>query len=99
MERIDTIQITNIIFFQNRFSILTNSSIKSMGRFRIQLLLKDNTWKTTNHIAKNSNYSSSSTEWSLLILDSTEPNYGIRLFYNKTKTAHVLLICALATLH
>ena len=34
-ERIDTVQNTNITFYYNRFSILTNNSIKSMGRFRI----------------------------------------------------------------
>ena len=38
-ERIDNIQITNITFYYSRFSILTNNSLKSMGRFRIQLLL------------------------------------------------------------
>ena len=43
-ERIDIIQITKITFYYNRFSILTNNSLKSMGRFRIQLLLEDNTW-------------------------------------------------------
>ena len=33
-----------------------------MGRFRVQLLLDDNTWSTKYHISKSSNYSSSSTE-------------------------------------
>ena len=28
----------------NRFSILTNDSLKSMGRVRIQQFLEDNTW-------------------------------------------------------
>ena len=50
--RTDIIQITNITFFYNRFSILTNDSLKSMGRFRIQLLLEDNTWSTQYTIAK-----------------------------------------------
>ena len=45
-ERTDIIQITNITFYYNRFSNLTNDSLKSMGRFRIQLLLEDNTWST-----------------------------------------------------
>ena len=40
----DIIQISNTIFYYNRFSILTNNSEKSMGRFRIQLLLEGNTW-------------------------------------------------------
>ena len=43
-ERTDIIQISNITFYYNRFSILTNDSLKSMGRYRIQLLLEDNKW-------------------------------------------------------
>ena len=34
-ERTDFIQITNITFYYNRFSILTDDSLKSTGRFRI----------------------------------------------------------------
>ena len=79
LERTDIIQITNITCCYNRFSILTNSSLKSMGRFRIQLLLKDNTWGTKFHMSKNSKYSSSSTEWSLLNLDFTDSNYGMTI--------------------
>ena len=37
---------------------------------------------------KNSNYSSSSTAWFLLNLDFTEPNYGIRLYFDQIDTAH-----------
>ena len=37
-ERTDIIQITNITFYYNRFSILTNEDKKSMGGFRIELL-------------------------------------------------------------
>ena len=51
-EKTDFIQITNITFYYNRFSILTNDSLKSMGRFRIQLLLEDNTWNTQYTIEK-----------------------------------------------
>ena len=54
-ERTDFIQITNIRFYYNRLSILTNNLSKSMGRSRIQLLLEDNTWTTRYTIAKNSN--------------------------------------------
>ena len=53
---------------QNRISILTNDSIKSMGRFRIQLLLADNTWTTRYKIPKNDRYSDSSTDWTLVSL-------------------------------
>ena len=42
-ERSDIIQISIITFFYNKFSTLTNDSLESMGRFRIQLLLEDNT--------------------------------------------------------
>ena len=38
-ERTDLIQISNTTFHYNRFSILKNNSKKSLGRFRIQLLL------------------------------------------------------------
>ena len=65
-ERIDLIQISNITFYYNRFSILTNNSEKSMGRFRIQFLLGDNTWSTQYTIDKNTQYSDSESEWNLL---------------------------------
>ena len=45
-ERTDIVQISNISFYYNRFSISTDDSLKAMGRFRIQLLLEDNTWST-----------------------------------------------------
>ena len=87
-ERTDIIKITNITFYYNRFSILTNDSLKSMGRFRIQLLLKDNTWSTQYTIAKNTQYSDNSTDWTLLNLDFTVENYGIKLIYDQIDTAH-----------
>ena len=42
LERTDIIQISNITFFYNRFSI-SDVNLRSMGRFRIQLLLDDKT--------------------------------------------------------
>ena len=60
-ERTDIIQISNIIFYYNRFSISTNDSNKSMGRFRNHFLLEDNTWNTRYNIPKNDRYSDSST--------------------------------------
>ena len=66
-ERTDIIQVTNIIFYYNRFS----DHNPSMGRFRIQLLLEDNTWSTQYTIDKNNQYSDTSTEWKLLNLDFT----------------------------
>ena len=41
--RTDIIQIKNITFHYNRYSILTNDSKKSMGRLRYQKLFEDNT--------------------------------------------------------
>ena len=87
-ERTDVIQITNITCFYNRFSILTSDSHKSMGRFEIQLLLEDNAWNTQYTIAKNTQYSDTSTTWTLLNLDSTVENYGIKLAYDQIHTAH-----------
>ena len=87
-ERTDIIQITNISFYYNRFSILTNDSLKSMGRFRIQLLLEDNTWSTQYTIDKNTQYSNTSTEWKLLNLNFTIENYGSKLIYDQIDTPH-----------
>ena len=87
-ERTDIIQITNITFYYNRFSILTSDSLKSMGRFRIQLLLDDNTWSTRYNIPKNDRYSDTSTEWTLVNLNFTVENYGVRLIYDQIDSAH-----------
>ena len=45
-EQTDIIQISNITFIYNRFSILANDSLESMGRCRIQLSLEDKKWCT-----------------------------------------------------
>ena len=87
-ERTDIIQISNITFYYNRFSILTKNSKKSMGRFRIQLLLEDNTWSTRYNIPKNDRYSNLSTQWTLVNLNFTVENYGIRLIYDQIDTPH-----------
>ena len=87
-ERTDIIQISIITFFYNRFSILINNFKKSMGRFRIELLLEDNTWSTRYNIPKNDRYSSSSTQWTLVNLNFTVENYSIRLVYDQIGTPH-----------
>ena len=87
-ERTDIIQITNITFYYNRFSILYNDSLKSMGRFRIPLLLEDNTWSTRYKIPKNDRFSNTSTEWTLVSLNFTVENYGNKLIYDEIDTAH-----------
>ena len=59
-----------------------------MPRFRIQLLLEDNTWNTQYKIAKINQYSDLPTEWELLNLDFTTENYGIKLILDQIDTAH-----------
>ena len=59
-----------------------------MGRFRIQLLLEDNTWSTISTIEKNTNYNDTSTDWTLLNLDFTVENYGIKLVYDQIDKPH-----------
>ena len=87
-ERTNIIQITNITFYYNRFSILTTNSLKSMGRFRIQLLLEDNTWSTRYNIPKNDRYSNTSIDWTLVSLNFTVEKYGIKLIYDQIDTPH-----------
>ena len=82
-ERTDIIQITNITFYYHRFLILTNNNLKAMGRFRIHMLLEDNTWSIQYTIAKNTQYSNTSTDWTFLNLDFTVENYGIKLIYDQ----------------
>ena len=88
-ERVDIIQVTNVTFYYNRYSILTDGYKKSMGRFRIQLFLENNTRSTHYTIAKNDEYSDNSTGWTLLNLDFTVKNYGIKLIYDQVDTPHV----------
>ena len=87
-ERTDINQITNITFYYNRFSILTHSDLKSMGRFKIQLLLEDNAWSTVYTSEKNTQYSDNSIDWTLLNLDFTQETYGIKRLYDQIDTAH-----------
>ena len=86
-ERIDIIQITNISFYYNRYSS-SNQNLRAMGRFRIQLLLENNSWSTQYTINKNSQYNDNSTDWSLLNIDFTIKNYGIKLVYDQIDTPH-----------
>ena len=87
-ERTNIFQISNITFFYNRYSVLTNNSKKSMDRFRIQLLLEDNTRSTRYTTHKNDRYSNSSPQWTLVNLYFTEKNYGIKLIYDQIDTPH-----------
>ena len=73
-ERTDFFRNSNITFYYNRFLIITNSSRKSMGRFRIQLLLTDNTRPSRYNTTKNDRYSDTSTQWTKLSLNFTVNN-------------------------
>ena len=84
-ERTDILQISIIPFYYNRFSA---GGTKSMGRFRIQLLLDDKTWSTQYTIAKNTQSSDTSTAWTLVSLNFTVENYGIKLLNDKIDSAH-----------
>ena len=59
-----------------------------MGRFRIHLLLEDNTWSTQYTIARNTQYSDNSTDWTISILDFTVENYSVNLIVDQIDTAH-----------
>ena len=87
-ERTDIIRITNITFYYNRFSIPTHDHLKRMRRFRIQMLLSDDTWSTVCTIDKNTQFNDTSTGWTLLNLDLTQENYGIKLIYVQIESAH-----------
>ena len=85
-ERTDIIQIRNITFCYNKYSTSTGNSLISMGRFKIQLLIEDNTWSTRYNIPKQNRYSDSSTDWTLVSLDFTVKKYDFKFFYNQTDT-------------
>ena len=88
IEQTDIIQKSNITFYYNRLSILTNDSLKSMVLYRIQLLIEDNTWTTQNIIAKIDRYGDTSTDWTLSKLDFTQKKYDIKLIYDQIDTPH-----------
>ena len=59
-----------------------------MFRFRIQLLLEDNTWSTRYNKPKNDQYSDNPTDWTLVSLNLAVENYGIKLIYVEIDTPH-----------
>ena len=87
LTRTDIIQIINISFYYNRFSI-SDENFRSMPRFRIQILLQNGDWENKYTIEKISQYSNTSTEWTHISLDITQENYGIRLIFDRIDTAH-----------
>ena len=85
-ERIDIVQISNITFYYNRFSI--QGDLKAMGRFRIQILSKDNVRLTKFNIPKKTQFSNLSTDWIILNLNITEENYGVKFICDQIDSAH-----------
>ena len=59
-----------------------------MVTFRIQLVLEDNTWSTQYTIARSTQFKDNSTDWTLLNLNFTIENYGIKLVFDQIETAH-----------
>ena len=59
-----------------------------MVRFRIHLFWEDNTWSTQYTIARNTQYSDNSIDWTLLNLDFTIENYGIKLVFDQIDSPH-----------
>ena len=86
-ERTDIVHVSGVTFYYNRFST-SDQSLRGMGRFRIQLLLEDNSWSTKYTIPKNDQYSNASTQWTLVNLNFTEENYGIKMIYDQIPTPH-----------
>ena len=98
-EKNELFQISNITFYYNRFSILTNDNLKSMGRFRIQHLLEDNTWCSRYNIPKTDQYSGdASTDWTLLSVNFAVEKYGIKLIYDEIDTVHAGMCFSIITI-
>ena len=95
-ERIDIIQISNITFYYNRFSI--QGDFRAMGCFRIRILTKDNIWLTKFNIPKNDQYSNAGTDWTILSLNITEENYGVKFIYDQIDSAHADMCFSIITI-
>ena len=87
-ERTDFIQINNITFFNNRFSIFIIDSEKSMGKCKIHLILENYTGSTQYNTPKNDRYSDTSTQCNKLSLNFTVEKNGIKLIYHQIDTPH-----------
>ena len=88
-ERTDIIQTNNMSFHYNIDSTLPNDLLKSIGRFRIQLLLGENTGSRQYNIPKNDRFSLLSTQRTLVSLTFTVEAYGKILKYDQIHTPHV----------
>ena len=86
-ERTDIIHISKITFYYNRYSKSTPDK-RNMSKFEIQLL-RNGSWQTEYLMDKDTNFSISSTDWTLFNMDIiSQPNYGIKLVYSGINTAH-----------
>ena len=86
-KRTDITQISNKTLYYNRFSS-SISNLRPMGRFRIQLFLGDIIWSTRYTIPKNDRSSDIWTDWTIINLDFTVQNYGVKLIYDQIDIAH-----------
>ena len=90
-ERTDIIHISNITFYDNRYSTsipAADIEKRGMGILEIQLL-RNGVRQTEFTIEKDTNFSTLSTDWSLLIMNIiSQPNYGIKLVYFAINMAH-----------
>ena len=87
----DILLITNITFYYNRYSA---GNSKSLGRFRIELLLLNGQWHSKYIKAKNTDYSTTSTEWTLVNSDFIESNCSNNMVYDERDTT--LATCVIA---
>ena len=62
-----------------------------MGRIRIEFLVPNGKWFSKYVIDKNTNFNATSQGWTLLNLDFTETNYGIKLVFDQLDTALAVL--------
>ena len=86
-ERTDIIHISNITFYYNRYSI-ASADKRNMGKLEIQLL-RNGVWQTEYTMDKDTNFSASSTYWTLFNMNIlSQPNYGIKIIYSGINSAH-----------
>ena len=70
-----------------------------MGRFRIHLLLNDDTWNTRYIIPKKDRYGDSSTQWTLVSLNFTVQKGGLKQNYDEIDSASAICVLAVLCLH
>ena len=58
-----------------------------MGRFRIQISY-NNAWNTQYTKPKKSQFTNSSIDWTLVNINFTGEDYGIKLIYDQIETPH-----------